>query len=146
MDITPPHTPLPVFRQIGERTIPYSWRACKQLRHVRRFNCAICVRRLENCVICVRRLNCVICVRRLENCVIRVTVWLLLWWIDGTTTVAREGCGSLCTARVINEGRKVRLGVIGNVLAFIRNRRYPERTFFPTNVKFYHVQVKCSVS
>ncbi|GFX36315.1 uncharacterized protein TNCV_4932281 [Trichonephila clavipes] len=34
IDITPPHTPLPVFRQIGERTIPYSWRACKQLRHL----------------------------------------------------------------------------------------------------------------
>ncbi|GFV92661.1 uncharacterized protein TNCV_1375121 [Trichonephila clavipes] len=27
VDITPPHTPLPVFRRIGERTIPYSWRA-----------------------------------------------------------------------------------------------------------------------
>ncbi|GFY19614.1 uncharacterized protein TNCV_4647861 [Trichonephila clavipes] len=27
IDITPPHTPLPVFRQISERTIPYSWRA-----------------------------------------------------------------------------------------------------------------------
>ncbi|GFU01777.1 uncharacterized protein TNCV_1522901 [Trichonephila clavipes] len=27
IDITPPHTPLPVFRRIGERTIPYSWRA-----------------------------------------------------------------------------------------------------------------------
>ncbi|GFT94557.1 uncharacterized protein TNCV_1490701 [Trichonephila clavipes] len=26
IDITLPHTPLPVFRQIGERTIPYSWR------------------------------------------------------------------------------------------------------------------------
>ncbi|GFX02698.1 uncharacterized protein TNCV_2011421 [Trichonephila clavipes] len=23
IDITPPHTPLPVFRRIGERTIPY---------------------------------------------------------------------------------------------------------------------------
>ncbi|GFW33905.1 uncharacterized protein TNCV_3589901 [Trichonephila clavipes] len=34
IDITPPHTPLPVFRRIGERTIPYSWRACKQLRHL----------------------------------------------------------------------------------------------------------------
>ncbi|GFT12588.1 hypothetical protein TNCV_5093771 [Trichonephila clavipes] len=33
IDITPPHTPLPVFRRIGERTIPYSWRACKRLRH-----------------------------------------------------------------------------------------------------------------
>ncbi|GFW45620.1 hypothetical protein TNCV_3245581 [Trichonephila clavipes] len=32
--ITPPHTPLPVFQRIGERTIPYSWRACKQLRHL----------------------------------------------------------------------------------------------------------------
>ncbi|GFW65768.1 uncharacterized protein TNCV_585941 [Trichonephila clavipes] len=28
------HTPLPVFRRIGERTIPYSWRACKQSRHL----------------------------------------------------------------------------------------------------------------
>ncbi|GFW13150.1 15-hydroxyprostaglandin dehydrogenase [Trichonephila clavipes] len=28
IDIIPPHTPLPVFRRIGERTIPYSWRAC----------------------------------------------------------------------------------------------------------------------
>ncbi|GFU74080.1 uncharacterized protein TNCV_1642041 [Trichonephila clavipes] len=27
IDITPPHTPLPMFRRIGERTIPYSWRA-----------------------------------------------------------------------------------------------------------------------
>ncbi|GFV21689.1 hypothetical protein TNCV_164201 [Trichonephila clavipes] len=27
IDITPPHTPLPVFRRIGERTLPYSWRA-----------------------------------------------------------------------------------------------------------------------
>ncbi|GFW29239.1 hypothetical protein TNCV_4133121 [Trichonephila clavipes] len=27
IDITQPHTPLPVFRGIGERTIPYSWRA-----------------------------------------------------------------------------------------------------------------------
>ncbi|GFY26704.1 hypothetical protein TNCV_2880321 [Trichonephila clavipes] len=27
MDITPPHTLLPVFRRIGERMIPYSWRA-----------------------------------------------------------------------------------------------------------------------
>ncbi|GFX49378.1 uncharacterized protein TNCV_3664911 [Trichonephila clavipes] len=34
IDITPPHTPLPVFRRIGDRTIPYSWRACKQLRHL----------------------------------------------------------------------------------------------------------------
>ncbi|GFT01756.1 uncharacterized protein TNCV_4205631 [Trichonephila clavipes] len=34
IDITPPHTPLPVFQRIGERTIPYSWRACKQLRHL----------------------------------------------------------------------------------------------------------------
>ncbi|GFX74632.1 uncharacterized protein TNCV_1158471 [Trichonephila clavipes] len=34
IDITPPHTPLPVFRRICERTIPYSWRACKQLRHL----------------------------------------------------------------------------------------------------------------
>ncbi|GFU10068.1 uncharacterized protein TNCV_557781 [Trichonephila clavipes] len=25
--------PLPVFRRIGEQTIPYLWRACKQLRH-----------------------------------------------------------------------------------------------------------------
>ncbi|GFT14598.1 uncharacterized protein TNCV_632151 [Trichonephila clavipes] len=25
IDITPPHTPLPVFRRIGERTIPYLW-------------------------------------------------------------------------------------------------------------------------
>ncbi|GFT33884.1 uncharacterized protein TNCV_4383701 [Trichonephila clavipes] len=33
IDTTPPHTPLPVFRRIGERTIPYSWRACKQLCH-----------------------------------------------------------------------------------------------------------------
>ncbi|GFW66206.1 transposable element Tc1 transposase [Trichonephila clavipes] len=34
IDITPPHTLMPVFRRIGERTIPYSWRACKQLRHL----------------------------------------------------------------------------------------------------------------
>ncbi|GFV05720.1 uncharacterized protein TNCV_2450481 [Trichonephila clavipes] len=34
IDITPPHTPLPVFRRIGKSTIPYSWRACKQLRHL----------------------------------------------------------------------------------------------------------------
>ncbi|GFX02542.1 uncharacterized protein TNCV_727961 [Trichonephila clavipes] len=34
IDITPPHTPLPVFRRIGERTMPYSWGACKQLRHL----------------------------------------------------------------------------------------------------------------
>ncbi|GFS95052.1 uncharacterized protein TNCV_341331 [Trichonephila clavipes] len=34
IDITPPHTPLRVFRRMGERTIPYSWRACKQLRHL----------------------------------------------------------------------------------------------------------------
>ncbi|GFW76373.1 hypothetical protein TNCV_1581521 [Trichonephila clavipes] len=27
IDITPPHTPLPVFQRIGERTIPYSWKA-----------------------------------------------------------------------------------------------------------------------
>ncbi|GFU52667.1 uncharacterized protein TNCV_3893261 [Trichonephila clavipes] len=32
--ITPPHTPMPVIRQIGERMIPYSWRACKLLRHL----------------------------------------------------------------------------------------------------------------
>ncbi|GFU60281.1 uncharacterized protein TNCV_3404271 [Trichonephila clavipes] len=38
--------------------------------------------------------NCVICVRRLENCVIRVTVWLLLRWIDSAKTAAREGCVS----------------------------------------------------
>ncbi|GFX51918.1 uncharacterized protein TNCV_3063351 [Trichonephila clavipes] len=30
IDITPPHTPLPVFRRIGERTIPYSWRASRK--------------------------------------------------------------------------------------------------------------------
>ncbi|GFU08381.1 RNase H domain-containing protein [Trichonephila clavipes] len=36
--------------------------------------------------------NCVICVRWLENCVIRVTVWLIMLWIDGSTTVAREDC------------------------------------------------------
>ncbi|GFU04220.1 uncharacterized protein TNCV_863481 [Trichonephila clavipes] len=34
IDIIPQHTPLPVFRRIGERTIPYSWRACKQLCHL----------------------------------------------------------------------------------------------------------------
>ncbi|GFS89728.1 uncharacterized protein TNCV_633211 [Trichonephila clavipes] len=34
IDIRPLHTPLPVFRRIGECTIPYSWRACKQLRHL----------------------------------------------------------------------------------------------------------------
>ncbi|PRD34301.1 UNVERIFIED_CONTAM: hypothetical protein NCL1_15097 [Trichonephila clavipes] len=34
IDITPPHTPLPVFWRIGERTMPYSRRACKQLRHL----------------------------------------------------------------------------------------------------------------
>ncbi|GFS94703.1 uncharacterized protein TNCV_4456191 [Trichonephila clavipes] len=91
IDITPPHTPLPVFRRIGERTIPYSWRACKQLRHL--VSCVIRSRRLENCVICVRRLeNSVICVRRLENCVI---------------------CGAVqITARVTNEGRKVRSGYL----------------------------------
>ncbi|GFX46548.1 uncharacterized protein TNCV_4549871 [Trichonephila clavipes] len=33
IDVTPPHTPMPVFRRIDERTIPHSWRACKQLRH-----------------------------------------------------------------------------------------------------------------
>ncbi|GFT79446.1 uncharacterized protein TNCV_604481 [Trichonephila clavipes] len=33
IDITPPHTPLPVFRRIGERTIPYSWRALDRWRH-----------------------------------------------------------------------------------------------------------------
>ncbi|GFX55207.1 uncharacterized protein TNCV_1156641 [Trichonephila clavipes] len=27
IDITPPHTSLPVFRRIDERTIPYLWRA-----------------------------------------------------------------------------------------------------------------------
>ncbi|GFY30067.1 uncharacterized protein TNCV_4073801 [Trichonephila clavipes] len=31
IDITPPHTSLPVFRRIGERTIPYSWRAYSNL-------------------------------------------------------------------------------------------------------------------
>ncbi|GFS88001.1 uncharacterized protein TNCV_3929831 [Trichonephila clavipes] len=30
IDITPLHTLMPVSRRIGERTIPYSWRACKQ--------------------------------------------------------------------------------------------------------------------
>ncbi|GFS76459.1 uncharacterized protein TNCV_1620841 [Trichonephila clavipes] len=34
IDITPPHTPLPVFWRIGERMTPYSWRACKQFRHL----------------------------------------------------------------------------------------------------------------
>ncbi|GFV62393.1 hypothetical protein TNCV_4680051 [Trichonephila clavipes] len=34
--------------------------------------------------------------------------WLLLRWIDVSTTVLREGCGSLCTARVSNEDRKIR--------------------------------------
>ncbi|GFX83443.1 hypothetical protein TNCV_323921 [Trichonephila clavipes] len=33
-----------------------------------------------------------------------LTAWLLLQWIDGTTTAAREGCSSLYTDRVINEG------------------------------------------
>ncbi|GFV97343.1 uncharacterized protein TNCV_2038531 [Trichonephila clavipes] len=32
--ITPPHAPLPVVWRIGERTLPYSWRACEQLRHL----------------------------------------------------------------------------------------------------------------
>ncbi|GFV39757.1 transposable element Tcb2 transposase [Trichonephila clavipes] len=32
--ITSPHAPLPVFWRIGERTIPYSWRACEQLRNL----------------------------------------------------------------------------------------------------------------
>ncbi|GFS79312.1 hypothetical protein TNCV_4409651 [Trichonephila clavipes] len=32
--ITPPHAPLPVFWRIGKRTIPYSGRACEQLRHL----------------------------------------------------------------------------------------------------------------
>ncbi|GFU99998.1 uncharacterized protein TNCV_4056721 [Trichonephila clavipes] len=34
IDITPPHTPLPVFRRIGERTIPYSWRCITYHTHV----------------------------------------------------------------------------------------------------------------
>ncbi|GFT11831.1 uncharacterized protein TNCV_1923561 [Trichonephila clavipes] len=71
IDITPPHTPLPVFQRIGERMIPYSWQACKQFRHL---------------------VGCVICVRRLENCIIRVTVWLPLRWIDGAMTETRENC------------------------------------------------------
>ncbi|GFW70731.1 hypothetical protein TNCV_2922861 [Trichonephila clavipes] len=33
-----------------------------------------------------------------------LTIWLLLRWIDGATTAASEGCGSLCRARVTNEG------------------------------------------
>ncbi|GFV06242.1 hypothetical protein TNCV_4589011 [Trichonephila clavipes] len=31
--------------------------------------------------------------------------WLLLWWIDGAMTAAREGCGSLCPDRVTIEER-----------------------------------------
>ncbi|GFV55163.1 uncharacterized protein TNCV_1381841 [Trichonephila clavipes] len=49
--------------------------------------------------------------RRLENCVIRETVWLLLWWIEGTTTAAREGCSSY-HVRVSNDRRKVRSGYL----------------------------------
>ncbi|GFW20114.1 hypothetical protein TNCV_2320551 [Trichonephila clavipes] len=30
--------------------------------------------------------------------------WFLLRWIDGATTAAREGCCSLCMARVTHEG------------------------------------------
>ncbi|GFS68499.1 transposable element Tcb1 transposase [Trichonephila clavipes] len=33
IDITPPHTPLPVFRRIGERTISYSWLASPGTRY-----------------------------------------------------------------------------------------------------------------
>ncbi|GFX76968.1 hypothetical protein TNCV_2258311 [Trichonephila clavipes] len=33
-----------------------------------------------------------------------LTAWLHFRWIEGTTTAAREGSGSLCTARVTNEG------------------------------------------
>ncbi|GFW06231.1 uncharacterized protein TNCV_37061 [Trichonephila clavipes] len=51
IDITPPHTPLPMFQRIREGTIPFSWRACKQLRHL--VGCVIRARRLENCGIIV---------------------------------------------------------------------------------------------
>ncbi|GFW79345.1 uncharacterized protein TNCV_2477521 [Trichonephila clavipes] len=34
-DITPPHTPQPVFRRIGERKIPYSWRALSGKKKLR---------------------------------------------------------------------------------------------------------------
>ncbi|GFW98069.1 hypothetical protein TNCV_2491251 [Trichonephila clavipes] len=33
IDITPPHTPMLVIQRIGERSIPYTWQACEQLRH-----------------------------------------------------------------------------------------------------------------
>ncbi|GFU17729.1 lama1 [Trichonephila clavipes] len=41
IDITPPHTPLPLFRRIGERTIPYSWRASQTFPSVFAINPAI---------------------------------------------------------------------------------------------------------
>ncbi|GFW53797.1 uncharacterized protein TNCV_3938911 [Trichonephila clavipes] len=34
IDITSSPTALPEFRRIGELTIPYSWRACTQLRYL----------------------------------------------------------------------------------------------------------------
>ncbi|GFT27686.1 hypothetical protein TNCV_3570581 [Trichonephila clavipes] len=37
--------------------------------------------------------------------------WLLMRWIDGATTAAREGCGSY-HVRVTNVGRKVRSGYL----------------------------------
>ncbi|GFY29473.1 hypothetical protein TNCV_2626441 [Trichonephila clavipes] len=53
--------------------------------------------------------NCVICVRQLENCVIRVTVWLLLRWIDGATTAARERVRFISRpGSPMKEGRKIR--------------------------------------
>ncbi|GFV57735.1 hypothetical protein TNCV_4463331 [Trichonephila clavipes] len=41
-----------------------------------------------------------------------LTAWLLLRWIDDSTTAAREGCGSLCTARITNERRRVQSGYL----------------------------------
>ncbi|GFW15951.1 hypothetical protein TNCV_4432241 [Trichonephila clavipes] len=70
-----------VIRRIGERTIPYSWRASEQLRH---FECDGFV----GCVTLARWLvGCVIRVRQL-NSGMRLTAWLLLRYIDGALTAA----------------------------------------------------------
>ncbi|GFX37673.1 uncharacterized protein TNCV_1261101 [Trichonephila clavipes] len=87
IDITPPHTDLPVFRRIGERTIPYSWRACKQLRHL--VGCVIRAANVQTAVVTLGTDDLPSEVTAyLRQC---LTVWLLLRWIDGTTTAAREG-------------------------------------------------------
>ncbi|GFT72657.1 hypothetical protein TNCV_755661 [Trichonephila clavipes] len=72
--------------------------------------CVIRARRLENYVISVRR-SCGVMVY-FRQC---LTAWLLLRWIDGAPTAAREGCSSFVRAGPPLKERRFNLGTFRSV-------------------------------